>query len=391
MARFRLSPGGLEGGESMSDLYQMQLGAAESERTRQVNMAKSTIGSLISSYNTAKSQPLQQEIINTMKNYYNVLPPVLRAGVEPYIAHGPTSPAAEKKREFLKLNPYPRQPIPNEAPGAEMTNKYAQVDYLFKQADHRRALDSFIFGSASAEDKQTFIPLEDGGAAIRTAEGQVMLMSQADLGLKELEKKYGISAREMMLNPNGIPTGRKGFMNIGGRKIETEETIRPFEPDPQKRVGQRVIGTSAMPKSQWDIDHPASLRKLMIDWKNPGADDDATKDWKERAKGDPKNVAVEMGRIWPQYTFRLIDTKKESFLKWVVNILPFVSSQETSGALIPIRGKPVGIPDSTGYEITFYYDPNLDLVSNGFGEALGSYEQVVQSLSGKIIPRKGAK
>jgi len=375
----------------MSDLYQMQLQATQTERTREVNTAKATISSLISSYNTAKSQPLQQEIINTMKDYYKVLPATLRGAVDPYIAHGPTSPAAEKRREFLKLNPFPKRPIPNEAPGAEMTNRYAQVDYLFRAADHKRALDSFIYGSASAGDKQTFIPLEDGSAAIRTADGQVMLMSQADLGLKELEKKYGISAREMMLNPNGIPTGRKGFMTIGGRKVETEETIRPFEPDPRKRIGQRVTNVVSMPKSQWDIDHPASLRKLMIDWKNPSSEDEATNDWKDRALDKPADVAEEMGRIWPQYTFRLIDTKKEGFLKWVANILPFVSSQETSGALIPIRGKPIGIPDSTGYEITFYYDPNLDLVSNGFGEALGSYEQVVQSLSGKVIPKKGAK
>lgn len=384
MPRFQLSPGRLGGGDSMVDLYNIVTQAEAKKRDQQINAAKSTVSSLINSYNSAKSQSLQNEIVRTMRDYHGALPQALQLEVEPYIRHGPTSPTAEKRREFLRFNPPPRPPVFNEAPGAEASNRYAQAKHLFNMADYQRGLTSFVHGADVAGDKQNFIPLEEGQGAIRTADGQIMILSAQELGLRELEEKYGFTTREIMLNPNGIPTGNKGFVNMGGRRIMTEETIRPFEADPAKRYGQRIIGTATIPKSAWDIEHPASLRKLLLDWKNPGTDDEMVQDWKKRALKEPKEVATEMSNVWPQYTFRVVNVKKESWFQGVKNVLGFASSTENE-ALIPIRGRPVPIPDQTGKEYVYYYDANIDLVSNNVGEPLGSYEDAIQMLSTKII------
>jgi hypothetical protein len=396
MAGWELSPSilgsiGEGSGGSMTDLVKIQSDAQQKDLDRQSNEAKATVSSLINSYNSAKSVALQGEIVNTMKSYASALPPHLRQQVEPYIRNGPTSEISEKTRQFLLHNKAPKPPIYNEAPGAENANKYLQANHMFEVSDFKRKLNGFVYGASTAGDKQNFMGLDDGSAAIRGADGQVMIMSQQDLGLKELEKKTGIPIKDMLMNPNGVPTGKKGFMTIGGRRIETEETYKPFEADPHKRQGTRITNVADMPKSDWEIDHPPTLRKMLLAWKNPSTDDETVEDWKERTLKGPKEatvVAEEMSVVWPQYSFRVVDIKKESWWKKVANILPFVSAHDKS-AVIPIRGRPIGIADASGKLLTYYYDAQLDLVSNGFGEPLGSYEQVTQMLSAATAPTGG--
>jgi len=384
MARFQLSPGDISGGDSMLDLLRIAQASEAPRIKQQTNQAKTTITSLINSYNTATSPALQQEIVNTMKSYSSILPPALRVSIEPYIKHGPTSEIAEKTRQFMLLNEPPKPPILNEAPGAETSNSYLQAQHLFEQADYKRKLNSFVYGVSAAGEKTNFIPLQEGTAAVRDGTGQVMLMSQTDLALKELSEETGISVRDMLLNPNGVPTGKKGFMIQNGRKISTEQIYKPFEPDPEKRYGQRQTDVSAVPKSTWDIDHSTSIRKMLMSWKDPGTKDTMIKDWKKRALKKPNEVSEEMSRIWPQYTFRVVDVVKEGWFKKIANLLPFVSSNEES-AIIPIPGLPLGIPDSTGKLYNFYYNSTNDLVFNGYGEPLGSRESVVEMMSTKSV------
>ena len=380
MARFQLSPGGLDGGDSMVDLVNIMSGAQQKELDRASQEAKATVSSLIQSYNSAKSVALQGEIVNTMRDYHSQLSPHLQQQVAPYIKHGPTSEISEKTRQFLLHNKPPKPPVLNEAPGAEMSNKYTQANYMFSAADYKRKLNSFVYGATSAGEKQNYIGLEDGSAAIRGADGQVMIMSQQDLGLKELSEETGIPVREMLLNPNGVSTGQKGFMNIGGRKITSEVVFKPFEPNPNKRYGQRMINTEAMPKSAWDIDHPTSLRKMLLEWKNPSTDDDLIKDLRNRSAKQPVKVAEELSEIWSQYSFRVVDIKKEGWFKKVANILPLVSANNLS-AVIPIRGQPTAFLDVNGKDVWYYYDSELDLVSNAFGKHEGTYQDIAQRVS----------
>jgi len=397
MAGWDLTPNilpSLGSGGSMTDLVNIQATAQQKELDRQSNEAKATVSSLINSYNSAKSVALQGEIVNTMKSYAGALSPHLRQQVEPYIKHGPTSEIAEKTRQFLLHNKAPKPPIYNEAPGAENANKYLQADHMFAVSDFKRKLNGFVYGASTQGDKQNFMGLDDGSAAIRGTDGQVMIMSQQDLGLKELSEETGISVKDMLMNPNGVPIeGSKSFMTIGGRRIETQGTYKPFEPDPGKRYGQRITNVTDMPKSDWEIDHPTSLRKLLLDWKDPSTKDEAVKDWRKRSVDSPKEAAVvaeELSVVWPQYSFKVVDLKKEGLIRSVAHYLPIISAfvdDKTSSAVIPIRGKPIGIADSTGYEGLFYYDPQLNLVSNGLGEPLGSYEQAIQSTATKVLPR----
>ena len=378
-------------GGSMTDLVNIQATAQQKELDRQSNEAKATVSSLINSYNSAKSVALQGEIVNTMKSYANVLPSHLRQQVEPYIRNGPTSEVSEKTRQFLLHNKAPKPPIYNEAPGAENANKYLQANHMFEVSDFKRKLNGFVYGASTTGDKQNFMGLDDGSAAIRGADGQVMIMSQQDLGLKELSEKTGIPVKDMLMNPNGVPVeGAKGFVTMNGRKIETQRTYKPFEPDPGKRYGQRITNVSDMPKSDWEIDHPPTLQKAMLAWKDPSTKDGTVERWKNQALKGPKEaraVAQEMSEVWSNYTFKLQNVEKTGVSRtWAM--IPFVSVNEKT-ALIPIRGKPITLPDATGYEVIFYYDPNIDLVSNGLGEPLGSYEQAAQTFATKTVPRGG--
>jgi len=341
--------------------------------------AKDTVASLINSYNTAKSGAMRDYIVRSMRNYYGSLDTNLRRAVDPYIAHGPTSPMAEKEREFIKHNPPPDFPLYED--GDNVAVQTHRINYLFKQADWERKRQAFLFGSDVAGDKQNFIGLPDGLAAIRNKQGQIMVLSQGDLQLKEMSEKYNIPVKDIVIHGGVIPTGKTGVLVSNGWKITTEGTLNLFADDPKERYGIRIVDKEPAPKSAWDIDHPARLQKFLLDWKAEDTENESVKSMRELADKNPKIAEIMLGETFPQYSFRVVKRKtNETRFKRLLNILPFVSAN-VELALIPIRGKPIPLEDAKGFKGTFYYDSGLDLVSNEYGIPLGSYEQVANEIA----------
>lgn len=393
MPRFQLTAPGLSEPDSMVDLA-LGLEKQETQQSainlrtltqmgvqdeREYNKAKGTVASLINSFHTAGSQTLQDQIVYSMKDYYNALPTSLRKAVDPYIAHGPTSPAEEKRREFLKFNPPPSEPELTTGPSSEVLPLYEQrtAEYLFNASDHKRKLDAFTYGSEAAGERLAFIPLKDGRAAIRNKEGQVVVLNQADLGLKELQEKHGFTPREVLLNPDGIPTGKKGFTIVNGRRINVEQTFKPFESDPSQQYGQRITGVDDIPKSAWDIKHPDELTSFLLDWKSSTkAAKEKTDELKKLALKDPVEAAQALSLTFNQYSFRIVPMKPGA-TRSILSRLPYVSANSET-ALIPIRGKPFPLLDMNKKKFQYYYDQSIDLVSNEFGQPVGSLEQATQ-------------
>ena len=352
--------------------------------------AKGAVASLISSYNTTKSGAMRDHIVRTMKGYYQGLPLELQKSVDPYIAHGPTSPMSEKRREFVKHNPVPEPPMLLEGDDSILAQT-SRVNYLFKRSDWDRELKGFLFGASSTGDKMNLISFGDGSAAMRNKDGQVMMLSQSDLKLNEMSEKYGIDVKDILLGGGIIPTGSKGVSVMGGRKITTEDTVNLFATDPKERFGTRITGIEPAPKSAWDFEHPEKLTGFLLDWKGEDTDNETVKRVRSVSKKSPRMAEQMLTEIFPQYSFRIIPRKtRPALFGWIPNFVPFFSANHTQ-ALIPIRGKPIPLEDQSGKRLVYYYDQALDLVSNEFGIPLGSYAQVSESVKARVIEVKKLK
>ena len=316
MARFRLSPGGLEGGETMSDLYQMQLQTQQQERTREVNIAKTTVSSLISSYNSAKSQPLQEQIVATMKNYYRALPSILRGAVDPYIAHGPTSPMAEKRRQFRQGHPPPKQVFYEVEEG--VSNEHEWAEYQFQRSDYQRAEERFMYGQATVERAKIFsIPIS-GRIAVRNKEGMISVTDGTNLAIKQLAEEKGLdpdkALRAIHLNNGRYPSGQKATVTVGGVTSTYEMDYELLAPPGERQTSQRLTNEEKITLPP-ETTHPDNLGKFVQDLaiqntKTSGVElvldmikDAPVKKTKEgRRLVDSEEISRYFRTRWPDYT-----------------------------------------------------------------------------------------
>lgn len=364
----------------LRQLYQYEQNQAIAFEKEQFNRAKGTVASLINSYHKADSQALQQDIVDMMKSYTSTLPISLKAAVNPYIQHGPTSPMAEKARQFRNfMGDPPKLPVLNEAPGeiAEMENIQALSAHYFANEDYQRQREIFMLGSDAARPKASLFMFPNGkGAAIRGKDKRITYLSPQDLNLKDVEEKYGITPKEFILNNGQIPTGKKGFLFKEGRMINTEEVL-DFTTNTHY---SRPTSVKQMPKSAFYQQYPSNLVKLAMEWKNYNTDDEVVKDLRTRASKSPKeriNVQQELSSLYPGYSFSII-TKKDPLWRRIMDWIPLVTAMVSVGqeqALIPIKGVPTPFPKGSGGQDILYYDPDLDRVYDKTGKYLGTYEQ----------------
>ena len=71
--------------------HQNDLALAKEENS-EINLAKSSVASLINSYHTAESGAMREQVVTTMKDYYSYLPFPIQKQVDPYINNSPASP-----------------------------------------------------------------------------------------------------------------------------------------------------------------------------------------------------------------------------------------------------------------------------------------------------------
>jgi len=361
------------------------------EQQRIFSRSKSIVDSLIQSYKDAKSEALQDSIVKSMRDYYTLLSPQLRKAVDPYIRQGPTSPLEQKERDWKRFNKPPPEPILDEAPGSELTNMNKQISYLFQVADYNRSHKAFLYGSKVVQDKVKMIGLPDGQVAIRNDKGLITVLSKQDLELKQLSEKYGIPVRDIILNQGVFDTGRETVVNANGKQYRYRETYAPFEEDPTKRRGSRLIDIQTTPKSSYDQRLPANLTSFLMEWKNPSTKKGTVKYIKNIAKKDTKLAEKSLSEIFPRYSFRVLkreETKDLWDIGWVPSFVPILST-DYEYAIIPILGAPIGLSDSTGKKYTFYYDQPNDIISNKWGKVLGSLESVREQISQSDLSKKG--
>lgn len=406
MPAYAISPpsGGDPGLEALQNLYKSNLKQFEDAEKEQYNRAKSTVASLIDSYHKAETQTLQQDIVDMMKLYQSVIPPHLKVAVEPYIQHGPTSPMAEKRRQFESMFKRPQPPKFLEGTGesVDIQNKVALGNYWFQKADWEHALKTFMVGAEAAGDKPYFFSYGDGSGILRNKKGMVTYLSKTDMDLKNLEEKYGLTAREIIMNPEGIPTGKKTFANINGQQIVYEQTLKPLAP-PGEQYGQRISQINAIPKSTINEPLPASLTKLILDWKREDPDDDLIKEYKERLDAaritskkpskeelatwryEVNSISQDLSSAYKGYSFEIQDTSRpEPWWKRLMNKLPLVSA-DTKYAVIPIKGVPIGLTDASGKTYTYYYDAPSDMVYDIAGNPKGTLAQVTADIASKTV------
>lgn len=397
--------GGDPGLSAMQDLYKTTMKQFEDAEKKEYDRAKSTVASLIDSYHKADSQTLQEDIVDMMKLYQSVIPPHLKVAVEPYIAHGPTNPMAEKRRQFESMFKPPQPPKFLEGTGesVDLQNKLSLGNYWFQKADWDHALKSFMVGAEAAGDKPYFFPYGDGSGIMRDKKGRITYLSKTDMDMKSLEEKYGITPREIILNPDGIPTGKKSFLNLNGQQITYETTLKPLAPEGEQ-YGQRISEVKAIPKSTLHEQLPATLSKLMLNWKRPDSGDDTLiEEYKDRLdkvritgdKPSPadikawnmevKDISRDLSSNFPGYSFEIQDvSRQEGWFKRLLNYIPFVSA-DTKYAMIPIKGVPIGLTDASGKTYTYYYDAATDMVYDISGKPRGTLAQVTADIASRTV------
>lgn len=373
---------------TLMDLYKTDLKAFQDQEKEAYTRAKGTVASLIDSYHKADSQALQQDIVNMMKSYTAVLPTSLKAAVGPYVAHGPTSPMAEKARQFKTfMGDPPKFPILNEAPGeaAELENIQKITQHYFANEDYARQREIFMMGSDAARPKANMFMFPNGnGAAMRGKDGRITFLSKQDLNFKEIEDKYKITPKELILNGGQIPTGKKGFFFSNGRMVETEEYL-DFATN---KFNSRPTNTRELPKSAFYQQYPSSLVKLAMEWKNYDTDDSTVKDLRARAaKSDKERATVqqELSSLYPGYSFTIVKKKDplwRSMMDWIPLVTAFVSVGQDQ-ALIPIKGSPTPFAKGSGGNDILYYDPDLDRVYDATGKYIGTYEQAAATVKSR--------
>lgn len=383
-----LSPPNFDSDTALESLYRFQVQQATNFEKEQYTRAKGTVASLIDSYHKADSQALQEDIVNMMKGYTSALPTSLRAAVQPYIEHGPTSPMAEKARQFRNfMGDPPKPPVLNEAPGevAEWQNIQAISQHYFNNEDYQRKREIFMLGSDAARPKANFFMFPNGeGAAVRNKDGRIMFLNKQDLGFKEIEEKYDIKPRELILGNGEIPTGKTGFFAKDGRIIETKEYMN-FADGTYRST---PTNTRELPKSAFYQQYPANLVKLSMDWKNPGTDDEGIVKLRKRANEGKKEAALvsqELSTLFPGYQFTII-TNKDPLWKRIMDWIPLATAMVTVGqdsALIPIKGVPIRLPKGSGGDDILYYDPDTDRVYDALSRYIGSYEDAARIVKSK--------
>lgn len=383
-----LSPPNFDSDTALEQLYRFNVQQQVAFEKEQYTRAKGTVASLIDSYHKADSQALQSDIVNMMKSYTSALPTSLRAAVQPYIEHGPTSPMAEKARQFRNfMGDPPKMPALNEAPGeaAEWQNIQTMTQYYFNNEDYQRKREIFMLGADAARPKANFFMFPGGnGGAIRNKDGRVMFLSKQDLDFKEVEDKYGIKARELILGGGEIPTGKKSFFAKDGRLVYTEEYMNFAD----GTTRAHPVDVKELPKSAFYQQYPASLVKFAMEWKNPSSKDDSVVKLRKRAVGGKREaaaVANELGTLYPGYHFTII-TNKDPLWKRVLDWIPVATAMVTVGQdsmLIPIKGIPQKFPKKSGGYDILYYDPDTDRVYDALSKYIGTYEQAAALVQSK--------
>lgn len=390
------------------DLYKNINKQFEEAQKEEYNRAKSTVASLIDSYHKASnSMTLQEDIVDMMKLYQSVIPNHLKVAVEPYIAHGPTNPMAEKRRQFEQMFKRPQSPkfIEGTGESVDIQNKMSLGQYWFQKADWEHALKTFMAGAEAAGDKPYFFPYGDGSGIMRDKKGRITYLSKTDMDLKNLEEKYGVTAREIIMNPEGIPTGKKTFANINGQQIVYEQTLKPLAPAGEQ-YGQRIAAVNAIPSSALHEQLPASLSKLILDWKREDPNDDLVKEYKDRLdkvriqaekpsskqvqawQNETINISNDLSEAYHGYSFEIRDVSRdEPTWKKLLNWLPLVSA-DTKYAIIPIKGVPIGLTDASGKTYTYYYDAPTDMVYDISGRPKGTLQQVTAEIASKTVSIK---
>lgn len=364
------------GSEPMVSLYHDTIMAQQKQQEDAAAQAKSSVASLLSTYNGSQSEAMRGHVIDTLKGYYAELPHALQKEIKPYLANGPTSPTEDKRREFIAHNPPPREP---QLPEGKMSEAAAPLyeqrmaEHAFALSDWQKQMQAFVYGPSSAGEKQIFIPYGDGRAAVRGKDGQVMILSQQDLALKEMSDKSGVSVRDLILKQGQIPTGTKGFTVVNGQKITTENMENKFASDPKDRYYTRPVNVEAMPKSTDNTKHPDKLITLMLELKAEKPKDPGTQALRALALEHPDKAAEQLSTMFPDYSFNIT---KEKLDTWTSRHIPLLSSGDDNLNIIPIKGHLQQFGSKW-----YYYDGTV--VRNAKGIPLGSAETVMAEIANR--------
>jgi hypothetical protein len=237
----------------MVGLYETLLEQQAKTEKERFNRAKGTVASLINSYHAAGSVSLKEQITDTMKNYYQGLPNSLRKAVDPYVRHSPISPTEEKRREFLKYNPPPREPTIPQGSWKENEGVWERewAKHLFAQEDYQRRMHIFMFDQASAPEKKSFQPLGSGRAALRGADNTITVLDEANLGVRETAKRLGLdedkALQAVYLNNGKYDSGKKSGAVINGTifdyALDYNLLAKPGDP----LYSRRLVGSKQAP------------------------------------------------------------------------------------------------------------------------------------------------
>lgn len=321
------------------------------QRKEATDNVKSVFTSLMNSYHQAKSPALQESIRGTMKTYVHAAPKWLKPALAPYINHSPISALEEKRRQFLKHNPTPREP---DIVAGEDPQIYNQrwAAFKFQQADHKRALTGSLYGTAAQGPRMDFLSLGESGAVIRDQGGRTTLFSREDLTLKEISDRTGRPIPEIVASGGWSDPVTMGKVIKDG-KLYTKALRRN-----QFTGESEVFNQDIQSAPSTDITYPSGLHTLIDDVIGDNTKNEAAvrlRGWILEKEGKNRNVAANFLRAnYPGFHFTIESFKSESDwpfpFSWIAQQVEGddIAIYAVPGRPVPLEGGSILYQDQTG-------------------------------------------
>lgn len=318
------------------------------------------------------NRALQNNVLQTMKDLKDNLPPVFKQQFDLFTSAGPFSETAEKKRKWVEL----RGERPKDVRSADSDDLLLTAQTKFAQQDYDMEQQHFLTGQLPVAPKRRTIGLDDKTVGIRGEDGMVSLVSgeayMQQEGVKQLGKNLGT------LIANDFKEKTKSWNYVSGGQEYTTTESHDFLTG--KKVRDTVAGKKLNERAHWEskfLTEVLAFASTGVDDKNTASGRIAKRiiDFTAKAKTleeieDLANQAIvgvpEFNNIYLSVTDEDFDVG--SMFEWSYGL-------SKTATMIPIYGEMSEFKTRDGAGVIGFWDRQMDIVTSADGQRIGSYDQ----------------
>lgn len=325
----------------------------------QVKNQQFTINKYVQQWNQARTVSEKQNLARNMSSYYNSLSFDNQAALKPFLTMSPLDPALQKKEQYRSVMPPP-------VVDADFTvNPLAYAEQAFALEDWKRGEKEFMLGIE--DDKRNLIGLPGGFFGQRNELGNIDILTEETLELKEFAKQNNTTVGTLLANNlkhfskdtkeilvNGKVFKVQPFVDLRTKTTGTQQQFqRTLQPGKVNKKLQEFLGAFASD----DVENPTF--KIYNSFLDIGGEEGITQ---------ANNY---LQTQFPEFTFifRKGPVSKGYFTRaWERGLFDGIASDfQEKHFVIAIPGKPItlpGKPTTLKDEIFYFNDKTNSLYSS---------------------------